>query len=164
MRSRWLILGIVALILIIVVIVAATALVTPDDNPAFAAATRFVEAVGRGDNTTAGRLIGADLANWVVENCDGLVGVCIERYVPGEWGDFLSVVFRRAAPFGEAWDVELIATYEQGLGFSGVCIYNRVEKTQAETWIVTAWSGWVSCGDPSAQTLANHPDAPNRAP
>ena len=33
----------------------------------------------------------------------------------------LSAVYRRAAPDGDAWNVEVIANYQSGTGASGVC-------------------------------------------
>jgi len=87
----------------------------------------------------------------VAEICpEGIPSTCIESYADDSWGGFMSAVFRRAVPDGNnAWDVQLIATYEEGQGFSGICIYNRVELIEG-TWQVTRWSGFISCDLPTA--------------
>lgn len=164
MRSRGFIIGIVILVLLIVGIIAATLVLTPAENPAFATAIDFVEAVSADDNIAAGRLLSGQMADWVADNCSGFVVQCVNRYIPAEWGEFSSVVFRRATPDGTAWDVELIATYEEGFGFSGVCIYTRVEESALIGWMISGWAGWISCGDPASREMMNRPDAPNRAP
>jgi hypothetical protein len=95
---------------------------------------------------------------------DGSVSACISGYTPAEWGAFQSVVFRRAGPDGEHWNVQLIATYQYAEGFSGVCIFVRMEALPHDAWQVAGWAGYVSCGDPTSRDMAINPDTPNRAP
>jgi hypothetical protein len=165
--SLVLVIGLVMLALLIVVIVALTAAFTPENtNPAFAAAVAFAEAAGSGDDAAALKWLAPDVQAYVQAHCpESSLSACIRAYIPPEWGDFRSVVFRRATPDGPtAWDVDLIATYAEGKGFSGVCIYNRVEQDAAGEWRVTAWAGWVHCGDSASRNMVANPDAPNRVP
>lgn len=151
---------------VIIAVIAATAALTPQEtNPAFAAATQFMDAAGKGDEATAFALLSDEMQAYVRDNCpQGEVSACVEAYTPEAWGDFLSVVFRRAAPDGAAWDVDLIATYAEGTGFSGVCIYQRMEQDAAGDWRVAAYAGFVSCGAAESRNMADNPNAPNRAP
>jgi hypothetical protein len=166
MRSnRFLWIGLAALGLAALVLISLTLLLVPQEtNPAFAAALAFANAAGKGDDETAFALLSADLQTYVQASCpDSSVSGCIRSYTPPEWGDFLSVVFRRAAPAGDEWNVDLIATYAEDKGFSGVCIYTRLAQ-QDGAWRVTRWAGYVSCGDPASRGMASNPAAPNRAP
>ena len=135
-------------------------------HPAHTAAVNFVNAAATGDDDTALPYMSKSLRDSVTENCpDGIPSTCIESYADESWGNFMSAVFRRAIPDGnEAWDVQLIATYEDGQGFSGICIYNRVEQIES-TWQVTRWSGFISCDLPTAglKSLAEA-SAPNHMP
>lgn len=134
-------------------------------NPAYDAAVRFANAAGQGDDATASALLSEELQSYVSANCpDGSVSACIDGYTPEAWGELISAVFRRAAPDGAAWDVNLIATYEFEEGFSGVCIYLRIEQNEANQWRVTRWAGWVHCGEASSRDMADNPAAPNHAP
>ena len=153
-------------LLLAAVIIAATLLLTPQEaNPAFAAATDFMAAAGAGDDTVAFALLDTTMQAYVQANCpDGSAAACIAAYIPAEWGAFQSVVFRRAAPDGAAWDVNLIATYAEGIGFSGVCIYQRMARDDAGAWRVAGWAGFISCGDSRSREMATNPDTPNRAP
>jgi hypothetical protein len=162
-RLLWIALAVVLALALIVVV---TAALTPEDlNPAFATAVEFTKAAASGDDAAAHPLLSDDLLAHVTENCpNGSASACVGTYIPPEWGDFLNVVYRRAAPDDSAWNVELIATYEQGEGGSGVCIYNRVEQNRAGAWRVTHWAGFISCGDAASRNMATNPDAPNRAP
>lgn len=156
-----------ALLIAIIGIIGLTALLTPQETPAFDAATQFLNAAGKGDEETAFALLSPQMQGYVQENCpDGRVTGCVGSYIPVEWGGFLSAVFRRSRPIGAAWDVLLIATYEEGQGFSGVCVYQRMEQDPAGVWKVFGWSGFISCDEPNAglQDLAESPDAPHRAP
>lgn len=146
-------------------VVLITAALTPSQlNPAFAAAVAFAEAAERGDDDAANRLMSPELAAWAAANCpDGRVSTCVQAYTPDEWGDLISAVFRRATPDGEAWDVDLIATYQHEQGFSGVCIYLRMEP-ENDAWQVAGYAGFAWCGDPATRTMASNPAAPNRAP
>jgi hypothetical protein len=148
------------------IIVAITAALTPQQtNPAFAAATAFMEAAGKGDDDTAYRLLDENLQAYVTTTCpNGSVSECIASYIPPEWGKFLNVVFRRAVPDGSAWNVDLIASYEEDLGFSGVCIFQRMEQNSDGAWQVAEWAGFISCGNPDSRNMATNPNTPNRAP
>lgn len=156
--------GLLALVLVVVL----TALLVPQQNPAYTAAIEFVNAAAQGDDAAAESYLSDELLAYVDANCpDDSVAACVQGYTPPEWGDMLSAVFRRSQPDGpDAWDILLIATYEEDQGFSGVCIYNRAERVQGEDWEITRWSGFVSCDLPNAglRSLADEPDAPNRAP
>ena len=161
---------VVGVLLALVAVVIITALLVPQEtNPAFASAIEFVNAAGKGDDETAMSHLSTALQSYVADTCpDGSVSACVDAYTPPEWGDFLNAVYRRAQPDGpNAWDVQLIATWEEGQGFSGICIYNRVERPdeQSDVWEIVRWSGFVSCDLPNAglSGLAQD-DAPNRAP
>ncbi|MFN8378331.1 MAG: hypothetical protein U0452_06620 [Anaerolineae bacterium] len=149
----------------VALVVLVTAALTPSQlNPAFAAAVEFVEAAERGDDESATALLSPELATWVTAQCpDGSISACVQAYTPEAWGDLISAVFRRAAPDGDAWDVDLIATYQHEQGFSGVCIYARMEPN-GDSWQVAEYAGFAWCGDPATRNMATNPDAPNRAP
>lgn len=173
MNRRTLLIGALVTAAVLITIILLTAALTPQQtNPAYAAAVAFAEAAGEGDDATATALMGDDLRAYVEANCpDGSVSACVESYIPDEWGGFQSVVFRRAAPDASrmqngaptAYDVDLIATYAEDRGFSGVCIYVRMEQTDA-SWRVMRYAGFVSCGDAESRNMASNPDAPNIAP
>lgn len=164
-QNKLLILSLV-IIVAIVALIGATLIFIPQDNPAYTAAIEFVNAAAKGDDATAQQHLSAELKTYIAENCpDESVSACVTAYADPSWGDFSSAVFRRSVPDGAtAWDVQLIATYAQGDGFSGVCIYNRVEKVGDE-WLILRWSGFVTCDRPDSglQELAAD-SAPNRAP
>jgi hypothetical protein len=163
-RTRTLILIATGVIVTLAIIVLVTSTFIPQENPAFAAAVAFVQAVGSGDDSAANALMTADLQAFVTETCpDGLASRCVEAYIPDAWGEYLSVVFRRAAPISPDWNVDLIATYALDRGFSGVCIHTRMTEIDG-TWKVASWAGFVHCGDPASRNMAGNPDAPNRAP
>lgn len=166
MSRRWLWLGLAVIVVAVGVVVAVSlALVPQETNPAFAAALEFAQAAGQGDDAAAFARLSPDLQRYVAANCpEGRVSACIQDYIPPEWGKFLGVVFRRAAPDGPNWNVDLIATYEKDRGFSGVCIYQRMEADAAGAWRVARWAGYVACGDPASRNMAVNPDAPNQAP
>lgn len=162
-----LILGVGGLMVAVVILIIATAFLTPEGtHPAYASAINFVNAAATGNDEIALTYMSDSLTTYVNDNCpDGIPSTCIINYADESWGDFMSAVYRRAIPDGnDAWNIQLIATYEDGQGFSGICIYNRVEKVGDE-WQVVAWSGFVSCDLPTAglQQLADK-DAPNRVP
>lgn len=164
-KKRLIWIGAVILALVIVIIAATAALTPQQTNPAFAAAVDFVHAAAAGDESTAFALLDDSMQAYVTAHCpDGQVSACVNSYIPEAWGGFLSVVFRRAAPDGSAWNVDLIATYEKDKGFSGVCIYNRVEQDESGAWRIAGYAGFVACGDPASRNMAASPDAPNRAP
>lgn len=148
-----------------VVLVGLTAALIPQDNPAFATALDFSRAALTGDDDSARALLGADLRDWVDANCpDASVSTCITDLIPPEWGPFQNIVFRRAAPDGDAWNVDLIATFAEDVGFTGVCIYHRMEEVAPGDWRVVAYAGYIHCGDPASRNMAANPDAPNRVP
>ena len=165
--SRPVLIALVALLIIgaiALVVVVSTALTPAALNPAFASAVAFVEAAERGDDVGAQALMTPELAAWAAETCpNGSISACVQAYTPEAWGDLIKAVFRRAAPDGEAWDVDLIATYQHEQGFSGVCIYTRMIPVE-DGWQVAEYAGFAWCGDPATRTMADNPDAPNRAP
>ena len=167
-RALWLITGVIAIVVIVAVIVWLTSSLGPEINPAYAVAITFTNAAGKGDDAAAEAVMSAQLREWVADNCpDGSLGACIDAYSPPEWGAFTNAVFRRAqGNLVEGYDVQMVATYEDDQGFSGVCIYNRVDPTADGGWEVTRWTGWVSCDLPNSglSSLANDADAPNAAP
>jgi hypothetical protein len=161
-RLLWIALALVASVIIIIFV---SLSLTPQTSPAFDAAVRFANAAGTGDDTIAFALLSPQLQEYVRANCpDGSVSACVRSYTPLEWGDFQNGVFRRAAPDGQNWDVQVIATYQYAEGFSGVCIYLRMESTADAQWQVTKWAGFISCGDSASRDMAMNPDTPNRAP
>lgn len=160
-RLVWFVLGIVVVGGIILISPA----IAPQENPAFAAATTFMNAAENGDEATAFDLLSPELQQYAQTNCpDGRVINCIQSYSPAEWGKLISAVFRRSAPDGANWDVDLIATYEQGTGVSGVCSTFRVEQDSGGQWRIYRWAGFIWCGDPASRNMAGNPEAPNRAP
>ena len=164
-RSR--IFWIAAVIIVsVAAIVVITLVLTPQEtNPAFAAATTFMNAAGTGDDATAGSLLSAEMQHYVQANCpNGSVSACIMGYTPAEWGTLHSAVFRRAAPDGANWNVELIAIYEHDKGASGVCSQYRMQQDESGQWRVYGWAGFLWCGDPRSRNMATNPDTPNRAP
>jgi hypothetical protein len=124
-----------------------------------------MNAAGKGDDATAFPLLSEEMQAYVQANCpNGSVSACIQGYAPAEWGAFASAVFRRAAPDGADWNVDLIATYERDTGASGVCSYYRMEQDDAGQWRVYGWAGFLWCGDGRSRNMATNPDTPNRAP
>ncbi len=125
-----------------------------------------MDAAGKGDDATAETYLAPELVAYVAANCpNGSVSACIDGYTPEEWGDVIKAVFRRATPDGNtAWDVDLIATYQFGTGFSGVCIYHRVEQDASGAWKIVQWAGFLHCGEDASRSMATNPDTPNRAP
>ena len=166
-RSRLMLFaGLIIFILIAIIILLTAALTPQNTNPAFATAVDFINAAGTGDDETAFALLDATMQDYVNATCpDSRVSACIQPYTPPEWGAFKSAVFRRSVPDGtQAWDVDLIATYESGVGFSGVCIYTHIEEVAEEDWRVAGWAGFIHCGDNASRSMALNPDTPNRAP
>jgi hypothetical protein len=162
-RILWIGVGIA--VALVAVVVVTLALVPSETNPAFAAAEAFAQAAGRGDDAAARALLSDDMQAYVEANCpEGSVSACVDSFTPPEWGAMKSAVYRRAAPDGGAWDVDLISYYEADRGASGVCIYQRMEQNAAGEWRVAGWAGFVHCGDPASRNMASNPDAPNRAP
>ena len=165
MAQNKLILGVGGLMVAVVGLIIATLFLVPEEtHPAYAAAVTFVNAAATGDNDTAMPYMSESLQQAVSDNCpDGVPSTCIASYADDSWGDFMSAVYRRAIPDGnDGFDVQLIATYEDGQGFSGVCIYNRVERID-DKWQVTRWAGFVTCDLPTAglkdlalETALNH--------
>lgn len=150
---------------VIAVVLITLALTPAQTHPAFAAAAQFANAAGKGDDATAFALLNDQMQAYVQANCpDGSVSACVESFTPPEWGELVSAVFRRSAPDGDAWDVDLIATYERDTGASGVCIYHRMEQDAGGNWRVAGWAGYIWCGDARSRMMATNPDTPNRAP
>ncbi len=169
MRSRIGLIILVVVVLIVVVIggfTLAGRLLDPRNTPQYAVALEFIEAVHRGDDAAAIQRITPELQTWVATNCPGgSISICLLGfYIPDDWGNLLSVVFRRSEPVGSAWNVDMIATYEHGLGFSGVCIYTLTSQQPDGRWLVSSWAGFISCGDARSRDMASNPDTPNRAP
>ncbi len=160
-----------ATVLIIMGIVALTLVFTPETAAQYRIAVDFMTAAGSGDDDTAFPLLTDEMQAYVRENCpDGSVSACVMAYTPPEWDGLNDsadpVVFRRSIPDGEdAWDVQLVATYAEGQGFAGVCIYHRMEEVAPDDWRVAAWSGFISCDAPNSGIQGlRQPDAPNRVP
>ena len=165
MTSKRLLWIALAVVVGVIVLIFASSLLTPPTTPAFDAAVRFANAAGTGDDATAFAVLSPTMQHYVTANCpDGSVSACIQAYTPPEWGNLQSAVFRRAVPDGQNWDVQLIATYQFAEGFSGVCIYLRMEITPDNQWQVTEWAGYLSCGDAASRDMATNPDTPNRVP
>lgn len=163
--KRWLLFGLIIIISLIALVLITLALTPQATNPAFEAAVQFANAAGQGDDASALPLLSADLRDWVQENCEGgRPSACVQGYIPPEWGKLLSAVFRRAAPDGPNWNVDVIATYEKDTGASGVCSTFRVEQTDDGQWRITGWAGFLWCGDGRSRNMATNPDTPNRAP
>lgn len=169
MRRLWIVAA-VALAAAIVVLVALTTVLVPATlNPAYAVALDFTDAVlETKDAAAANAMLSPGLAAWAAANCPDGVPACIDAYIPDAWGDFVDAVYRRSIPDGpDAWDVQVIATFDEALteGFSGVCIYLRAERADADRWQIARWSGWVSCAEEDGlENLRSSPDAPHRAP
>ncbi|MCK6578899.1 MAG: hypothetical protein L6Q98_12410 [Anaerolineae bacterium] len=165
MNSRTLVILAAALIIVVVIIVAATLLFTPGQTePAFQAAVAFVEAAARGDDAAALALVSPAIRDAAAAGCpEGSLSACVDAYTPPEWGDLKSVVFRRATPDGESWDVDLISYYAANRGASGVCIYARMEPVDG-SWQVTRYAGFIHCADPAWRDISSNPDAPNSEP
>jgi hypothetical protein len=153
------IVGIAALVLL-------TAIFTPEQsNPAFSNAIAFVEAAAVGDDAAATAYLSETLQTYVAATCpNGSVSACIAGYIPDEWGGFRDIGFRRATPEGAAWNVDLIGYWQQGSGFSGVCVFTEMAQERDGVWRVQRWAGFAWCGDPLTRDMARNPDAPNQAP
>jgi hypothetical protein len=169
MKNRNLYIGLGGLIAgVVALVVIVTAAFTPESTePAFNVATTFVNAAASGDEFTAYPLLSPELQAWALANCPGgRVVACVKDYTPEEWGQLASAEFRRSARVGAAWDIDLIGYYDQPgtQGFSGVCVYTRVEELAPGDWRIAAWAGWAWCGDPTTRNMARNPDAPNSAP
>lgn len=163
--KRLVLIGVGGLLVLVVVVVLTAALTPANTEPAFAAAITFTNAAATGDDDTAFALLDDTMQAYVLENCpDGSVSACVQSYTPPEWGGIISAVFRRAIPDAGSWDVDLIATYEEETGFTGVCIYNRVEQDAAGDWRVAGWAGFIHCADAASRNMATNPDTPFRAP
>lgn len=165
-RKTWLIGAGVILASLVIIIILTAALTPSGAHPAFAAAEAFMAAAGRGDDAVAESYLSPAMQAYVAANCpDGSVSACIDAYTPPEWGGLIKAVYRRSTPEGNrAWDVDLIATYQFGTGFSGVCIYQRMEQDESGAWKVAGWAGFLHCGDPASRDMESNPDTPNRAP
>jgi len=163
--------AIIVIVLLIIIIVGAQVVLTPSDtNPAVHTALTFVTAAGFGDDALASSLVSAEIRAYAAANCrDGQLSACIDDITPDDWGNLMSVVFRRAAPEGRNWNVDLVATYQDNKGFSGVCISTLVEPVavadgEAARWQVARYAGFVHCGEAGAREIYKTPDAPNLTP
>ncbi len=143
-----------------------TTILVPQSEPYYNVAIRFVNAAGTFDEEAAYRLLSPDLQAYVDENCPDGVSACLAEYTPDEWGQLIrdgGAVYRRSKKDGEAYDIQLVATYQYDKGFAGVCIYNRTEEIAPDDWRVTAWAGFVPCDDPIASIDGlRSAEAPNR--
>lgn len=169
MKPRTFVLIGVATVIAIAGVIVLTLIFIPEENPAFAAAVRFANAAGLGQDDVAFALLTDELQTYVRDNCpDGSVSACIAAYIPADWGRLQregAAVYRRSIPDGPAWDVQIVATYQHGQGFAGVCIYHRMEQVAPGDWRVAAWSGFVSCDEPNSGIQGlRRDDAPNRVP
>lgn len=154
-------------VVFVAIVVVVTALLVPAQVPAYETAVEFVRDAGKGKPDAALAALSPEMQAWVASHCrDSSVTACVDDYTPPQWGNMLSAVFRRAQPAGaDAFDVQVIATYEDNQGFSGVCIYLHVMQ-QDDHWEITRWTGWNSCDDPNGgmSAMLSDPNAPNRAP
>src|SRR6185295_12234936 len=108
-RILWIALALVAGVIVLIFV---SLSLTPESSPAFDAAVRFIEAAGKGDDSVAFALLAPQMKDYVHANCpNGSVSACVRSYTPPEWGDFQNGVFRRAAPDGQNWNVQIIADY-----------------------------------------------------
>jgi len=169
LKSRTLLLIGGATVIAVVILIGMTLVLVPESEPHFEVAIDFMNAAGTGDDAAALPLLSDDLQAYVAQNCpDGSVSACILGYTPPEWGQLVrdgAAVYRRSIPDEGAWDIQLVATYEEGQGFAGVCIYHRTEEVQPGDWRVTAWAGFISCDAPdSGLASLRQPTAPNRVP
>jgi hypothetical protein len=163
--SKIIIIAVVILLLIVGILLATLALTPSETNPAYAAAQAFVDAAARGDDSAANGYLSDDLQAYVAANCpDGSVSACVAAYIPPEWGAYQSIVFRRATPDGAGWHVDLIGTWAEERGFSGVCVYANMQQDGDGAWKVQRWAGFAWCGDPATRNMATNTDAPNRVP
>jgi len=159
MRVRTIaVIGLIVVVAAVAVAVVIAALLTPQaSNPAFTTAVAFVQAAGQGVDSAALTLLDDAMHAYVAARCaDGSPSACIQSYTLPEWGSLVSAIFRRAAPDGQNWDVEVIAIYQHGEGASGVCSLIHVAP-EPNGWRVAGWAGFVHCG---AADLASA----NRAP
>lgn len=173
-RSRSILLIFVVTALLIAALLIISMSLTPAQSTgAYAVAEDFTNLAAKGQNEAALALVGDDLRAYAEANCpEGSLAACVQGYAPQEWGDIISAVFRRSVPEGaDVWHVNLIATYQEGKGFSGVCIYNRVERIAQsagdpyEGWRVTRYAGFIPCDAPDAALESlRQAGAPNSAP
>ncbi|HVU14530.1 MAG TPA: hypothetical protein VHD90_24805 [Phototrophicaceae bacterium] len=139
------ILGVLVIVLALAAVVASF-LRPQAANPAYTTAVDFVQAAGKGNDAKAVSLLDKNMLNYVVAHCPNQnVSECIKAYTPADWGSLVSAIFRRAAPNGSNWDVEVIANYQQGEGASGVCSLIHVAN-ESGSWLVSGWSGFIHCG------------------
>lgn len=168
LRSRTSILILVITVVVIVaILVAALVLVPTQTSAANQTALDFVNAAVQGDDAEALANVSEAIRAFAADNCpNGSISACVDAYTPDDWGAMKTVVYRRSAPVGNEWDVDLIAHYESGTGASGVCIYARVAPLDdtGENWQVTRYAGFVHCGDSASRDMASNPDAPNSVP
>ncbi len=160
-----LMIGFVALVVVIGIVALISTQLTPQaTSPAFTAAVDFVNAAEAGDDSAALALLNEPMRAYVAAHCaEGKPSACLDAYIPPEWGELVTAVFRRAAPDGANWNVEVIAHYASGVGASGVCSLIRVEP-EGEAWRVAGWAGFIHCGTPESRDMATNPNTPNRAP
>lgn len=173
MKSRAVLVIVAVIALLVVAILAISLSLTPSQsNPAYAVAEDFTNLAAKGQNDAAIVLVSDPLRAYAESNCpDGSLAACVQSYAPPEWGGIISALYRRSVPEGNVQHVQLIATYQEGKGFSGVCIYNRVERIADpandpyDGWRVTRYAGFVPCDAPGSDlTEMRQPDAPNAAP
>jgi hypothetical protein len=147
-------------------LIALTLVFTPENERPYDAAVRFINAAGTFNDDVAYALLTPQMQAYVDFTCEGLPSACIQAYIPEEWGTLIrdgAAVFRRAKRDGAAYDVQIVATYQYGQGFSGVCIYHRMEELTPDDWRVAGWSGFVECDNPLAGIEGLSSDeAPNR--
>jgi hypothetical protein len=164
MQRRTILIITAVVVVVAAIIIAAASQLTPN-SPAFTTAVDFVNAAASGDDAAAQSLLDDTMRAYVADHCpQGSAAACVQSFTPPDWGAIVSAVFRRAAPAGAAWDVEVIAHYQQDKGASGVCSLIHVAQDAAGAWKVAGWAGFVHCGEPQSRDMATNPDTPNRAP
>jgi hypothetical protein len=154
------------MIAVVGILVFLTTVLVPQNEPYYNVAIRFVNAAGTFNEQEAYSLLSPDLQTYVDENCPEGVSACIADYTPDEWGQLIrdgGAVYRRSKKDGDAYDIQLVATYQYDKGFAGVCIYNRTEEIAPDDWRVTAWAGFIPCDEAVASIDGlRAQDAPNR--
>lgn len=153
-------------VVVIAILIFLTTILVPQSEPYYNVAIQFTNAAGIGDDEVAYRLLSPAMQAYVDDNCPDGVSACIADYTPAEWGQLIrdgGAVYRRSKQDGDAYDIQLVATYQYDKGFAGVCIYNRTEEINPDDWRVTAWAGFVPCDHPEASIDGLRAEtAPNR--
>ena len=149
----------------LLVVLIAVALTPEQTNPAFTTAVTFVEAAGKGDDSTALAQLDATLRTTWLDHCpQGSVSACVQSYTPPEWGKLVDAAFRRPPRMvkpGTSRSCRITRRVRRRAPFAST---PAVEPNGAGGWQVTRWAGFVHCSDPTARNMDTNPDTPIRAP